>query len=141
MRLVVHELVTELSQTLKPSKHTNVCAIRPHLYIHNAPSGSLKVQIKTSDGVLISESEELVITEITDAVYFHGYVRFDIKAFLMRDIEYQVCVVGADGYSFSESAYCGVCNDYDLKKYEAEYEQSAGLSAPLDIEVWALSSK
>lgn len=141
MRLVVHELLTSLSQTLKPEKITNVNVIRPHLYIHNSPSGTLKVQITTMDGALIGESEALNISEITNAAYFHGYVRFNVSALLMKDTEYKISVVAGGGYSFSESSYCGLCNDYDLRKYQPGYEHSEGTRAPLDIEVWALSSR
>lgn len=141
MKLIVHELLSSLSQTLTPEKNIQVCAVRPHLYVHNFPAGKVKVQIKTADGTVIGSSDEIDISSITEASYFHGYVRFNVGAHLMKNRTYLISVVAGTGYSFSDTSYVGVCADYDLRKYDPAYSPAEGMQAPLDIEVWSLSSR
>jgi hypothetical protein len=48
MKLIVHELeVDGVEQKLTATKNVIVEAVRPHLYRHNFPTGSLKVEIYT----------------------------------------------------------------------------------------------
>lgn len=141
MKLIVHEILSSVSQGLTPEKNTQVTVVRPHLYIHNKPVGTLKVQITTSDGLLIGESTEIDIQSMTTLPYFHGYIRFDVQAHLKRDVEYKVMVTAGGGYTFSESGYVGVCNDFDSRRYETSEPISHPNYSPLDIEVWSLSYK
>lgn len=141
MKLIVHEILSSVSQGLTPEKNTQVTVVRPHLYIHNKPAGTLKVQVTTSDGLLIAESTEIDIQEMTTLPYFHGYVRFDVSAHLKGGVEYKVLVTTGGGYSFSESGYVGVCADYDSRKYELSEPISHPNYSPLDIEVWSKSYK
>ena len=141
MKLIVHEIATSVSQKLRPEKNTQVEVIRPHIYVHNKPTGTLKVQVATSDGLLIAESDEVNIQDMTTLPYFHGYIRFDVSAHLKRDVEYTVSVVAGGGYTFSESGYVGVCNDFDSRKYNTSATVTNPQYAPLDLEVWSLSLK
>lgn len=141
MKLIVHEITTSVSQALTPDRNRQVSVVRPHLYIHNKPVGTLKVQIASSDGTLIAESNLVNIQDITVLPYFHGYVRFDVSAHLKRDVKYVVSVVAGGGYSFSESGYVGVCNDFDSRKYATDVTVTHPRYAPLDLEVWNLSYK
>lgn len=140
MKLVVHELqATELSQSYTPERNVIVHAIRPHLYKHNAPAGTLKLQIY--NGVtLVGESDPVTIASISTANYFHGYVRFDLSCGLKRDTAYTFKLVGS-GYTFSESAYVGWCGGFDLGKYPATYTPESLLKYPLDLEVWERKAK
>lgn len=140
MQLIVKEVLTSVFQTFKPKKNVFVGLVRPHLYIKNNPTGNVKVQIRSSDDSLIAESETIDFSEITSTIEYHGYVSFYIDASLMKNISYRFCVVVGGGYSFSESAYCGVCNDYDLRKYQPETPKHPWV-APLDFEIWSRSSK
>lgn len=141
MKLIVHEITTSVSQNLTPEKNTQVTVVRPHLYIHNKPTGTLKVAISQADGTLLGESSEIDIQDMTTLSYFHGYIRFNVSAHLKRDVEYKFSIVASGGYSFSESGYVGVCNDYDLRKYETDQTVEHPLFAPKDLEIWSLSKK
>lgn len=142
MKLIVHELgPAGLSQKLIPDRNMFLAAIRPHILRYGRPTGSLKVELRDTTNDLIAESNVVNISDIGSADYFHGYIRFDISAGLQKDTEYVFKVVGGDGYSFSESAYIGVCNDYDLRKYPTSYPVAEGVYAPLDMEVWTLSPR
>jgi hypothetical protein len=137
MKLIVHELeVDGVEQKLTATKNVIVEAVRPHLYRHNFPTGSLKVEIYTLADVLVAESENVDIADIGSEAFFHGYVRFFINAYLEKDTTYKFKLVGDDGYSFDESAYCGWCNSYDLEKYGKAYSPINSLRFPLDIEIW-----
>lgn len=141
MKLVVHELNTDIYQAVRPKKNTIVESIRPHLYKHKSPIGSLVVEIHDNKGDLISTSEPVEISSISDEDYFHGFIRFDIFAYLQKDVIYRIYIKGIDGYVFSESDWVGVCNSYDFQSYEPEYENSHGMYAPLDIEIWSRKEK
>ena len=141
MKLIVQEIATSVSQKLRPYRNVQIEAIRPCIYVHNKPAGALKVTVSTTDGLLIAESSEVNISDMTTLPYFHGYVRFDVSAHLKRDVEYMVSVVAGSGYTFSESGYVGVCNDFDARKYETDTNVAHPRNAPLDLEVWSLSLK
>jgi hypothetical protein len=144
MRLVVHELLTgatDLQQIVTPDRNTIVEAIRPHLYRHNFASGSLKVQILDGSDVLLAESAAVAISSIDTANYFHGYVRFDVTAYLAKDTPYKVRLVNAGGYTFSEAAYVGWVNGYDLGKYPPSTVPANDQYYPLDLEIWERTVK
>lgn len=137
MKLLVFEIQEAgVYQTVKPTRNVNIEAIRPHLYVHANPAGTVKVQVQDSSGGLIAESTALTIADISAATYFHGKVRFYINASLRKGETYRIAVVGAGGYSFSESAYIGVCNSFDLSTYDASYSPNVGFNAPLALEIW-----
>lgn len=137
MKLVVHELKDDgVSQVLRATRNVIVEAIRPHIYRHNFAAGSLKVQILDSENTLVAESEAVNISSIGSEDFFHGYVRFYINAYLAKDQDYKFKLVGAGGYSFSEAAYIGWCNGFDLGKYTKTYSNMNSLQEPLDLEVW-----
>jgi hypothetical protein len=85
---------------------------------------------------LIAESDSIDISDIGSMAFFHGYVRFYIDALLAKDTEYKFILVGEGGYSFSEAAYCGWVNAYDLGKYPVGYSPENSLHYPLDVEIW-----
>jgi hypothetical protein len=138
MTLIVHELgldTTPTYQELKPTKNTIVKAIRPHILKYGNPSGSLQVRIADTTGATIATSESVSIDDISDATYFHGFIKFEVDAYLREDTTYRIYIEGISGYSFSESAYCGVCKEFENKKYQANYPNNDFNSA-LDIEIW-----
>jgi hypothetical protein len=139
MILVIHELVTTLTQNLTADKNTILDAVRPHLYRHGHPAGSLQIQVYDASDVLLSTSNSVAISDIGTANYFHGYVRFDVNAGLKRNQVYKFRLV-ATGYSFSESGYIAWSNDYDLKKYSYVSPEDA-IHAPLDIELYERTTR
>lgn len=141
MRLIVHEVQTSVFQTLRHPSNLFVGAVRPHIYLHNNPSGNLKVQICSSDGEVLAESSAINFSTIASDIEFHGYVTFYVDASLRKDTDYQIKIVAGGGYSFSEAAYCGVCADYDSRKYDPPTPDIHPWISPLDIEIWSRSSK
>lgn len=137
MKIMVWELeASGLSQSFTPSKNTIVEAVRPHIYRHNFPTGTLKIEIYDSEDALVAESESIDIADIGSAAFFHGYVRFYIDAYLAADETYTFKLVGEDGYSFSEPAYCGWVNSVDLNKYPMGFSPANHAEYPLDLEIW-----
>jgi hypothetical protein len=145
MDLVVHELGFTsliLTQPVIPSKTTLVGSVRPHLYVHNRPSGTITVVVVSEDGEAeIGTSATLNIQDITDADYFHGHVTFELDAYLLSGQTYKIQISTGGGYSFSESAYVGVCGDYDSRLYPLGYSPAGVEDAPLDIQIWERTTK
>lgn len=139
MNLIVFELEDSIYQEMMPVDTSQfVSAIRPHIYKHNAPTGTLTIQVQDQNGRMIKESDVVNISDISSANYFHGYIRFDITIGLMIGKTYRIALVAAGGYTFSESAYIGWCNGYDLGKYNLSYESNSTFEEPLDMEIWSL---
>lgn len=136
MKLVVNECKPSTYQVISPDEKMFVIAIRPHLYIHGAPIGTVKVQIQDTNGLVVAESNALTITSLKAQSYAHGYFKFDIAANLTDESSYRIAIVCGGGYSFSESAYVGVCRDWDNTKSTLGYASTGAFSAPLDIEIW-----
>ncbi len=142
MKLVVHELTgSSLFQTVTRDRRTIVEAIRPHIYRHNFPTGNLKVQILTEADDLVAESSEVPISSIGTEDFFHGNVRFLLNAYLDKNTNYKIKLVGTGGYSFNESAYIGWCVGFDLGRYLETYEPASLLNKPLDLEIWSRSER
>lgn len=139
MRLFIDELITELSQRVKADTNCLVEHVRPHLYVKNIPTGSLTVQICSDDGTLIATSNTVSFSSITSSIEYHGYIRFDVSAFLMKDTFYTIKIIAGGGYSFAEAAYCGVCNTTGFEKYPTDIPIVSPRVAPLDLEVWTRS--
>lgn len=137
MKLIVNELKTALMyQEISPSKNTIIAAIRPHLYIHNNPAGSLKLQILDQNNELIVESETLAISTMTSALYYHGYIRFYINFYAQKDQIYRIKLTSS-GYTYSSTSYVAWCNDWDLSKYQSDYTLTVDNKTPLDMEIWS----
>lgn len=139
MTLIVHELgldATPTFQELTPSKNTIVEAVRPHIIRYASPSGSLQVRIADSTGATIATSEVVSMASIGTGTYWHGHIKFDVDTYLRKDTTYRFYIEGVSGYSFSESAYIGVCKEFENKKYPASYTPSTDFDSALDLEIW-----
>jgi hypothetical protein len=140
MNIIVHELAVKLSQLITVGANPiNLEAILPHLYRHNQATGSLQIQVEDTGGNMIAQSEIIAISALpSDLADWHGYRRFYIKAHLRAGASYQISLLPLGGYSFSESAYVGWCNDFDLRRVPALYSPNQGLNAALDMQFWSL---
>jgi hypothetical protein len=132
---------TQLKQLITVGvKDLDLYAIRPHLYKHLAPAGSVYMQVQDSNGRKIKNSETIALSTIASGTgsesYFHGYIRFLIDLRLRRNTQYYLALVST-GYSYSGSAFVGWCNDFDLRKVDPDFSNNAGFNAPLDFELWA----
>jgi hypothetical protein len=135
--LVVHELVTTLKQEISLlDKDLLIHAIRPHIYRHNFPTGSLNLEVWDSNQRTIAVSSSVAIASIGTENYFHGYIEFPFVEPLKALSTYWVALKASGGYTFSESAYIGWCNDYDLRKVDADYTPNDGVNGALDMEFW-----
>lgn len=142
MKLIIQELVdSPLEQVVTPDRNTIVEAIRPHLYRHNFATGSLQVKIYDSVDNLVGESDPLNIADIMTADFFHGYVRFYVNAYLKKDQSYKIKLVASEDYTFSEAAYIGWANGYDLAKYPNASVPATVYQFPLDLEIWERTIK
>ena len=137
-KLIVSECNPSVYQQGVATKNMNVVAIRPHLYIHGSPTGTIKVEIQDENGFMIDESETLDLTDprFKTLAYAHGYYRFNLASTLIKDVAYRVAVVCGGGYTFSDSAFVGVCLDWDGTKQEVGYTPGNSFEYPLDFEIW-----
>lgn len=141
MKLVVHELKSDgLFQIVRRNRRTIVEAVRPHLYRHGFPAGSLKIQILTEADSLVAESEEVEISSIGSEDYFHGNVRFYISAYLDKNTNYKIKLISS-GYTYNDSAFIGWCVGFDLRRYPETYNIDNLLQKPLDLEIWSRSER
>lgn len=140
--LLVDRLETYLTQKVTPSETVILGAIRPHLYIQNNPTGSLRIDIYDSaDTTLLASSESFTIAQIkTNAsitqAYFHGYVRFYLDWGLTAGTTYSIRLVGHTGYTYDTSNAIWWAKDFDLRKYAANYSPNDGFNSAFDMEIW-----
>lgn len=132
MKLVVEELKTEVETRFEVTAITQAVAIRPHLYRHGNPAGSLYLEIHSENG-LIATSEQISISSIGTQNYFHGFVRFYISKQLKPGVEYTI-KLKSDGYTFSEGSYVGWVLDHDRTGYSTD--STIPLLAPFKFELW-----
>lgn len=140
MTFWVHECEagSSLYQEFTASDNMDVVAIRPRLYKHNNPAGSLTVKIKDSNGYQVATSSSVAISDIHStfgANYAHGYYRFYVAANLVSGQTYRVYLENS-GYAFAEGAYVAWCTCNDLQRVSADYSPTTGLNSPLDFEIW-----
>lgn len=136
MRLLVHECNNEVYQEISPTRNINMENIRPHLYIHGSPSGTVNVEFRDSNDRLIKAGTPQTITSLKTDTYAHGYYNFPLKVHLKKSQTYRVAIVCAGGYSFSESAYVGICVDWDNSKTTRTYTADSDEQKQLDFEIW-----
>lgn len=130
MKLLVNELKTELVQQLSGDETRIVEAVRLKLYKHNSPAGSLFVEVRDENGGVISVSESIAISSLSESAFFHGQIRFYLNAYLKAGRSYQLALCST-GYSFSESAYVGWCLDFDFHTYTKTTKHRH------DFEIWS----
>jgi len=136
MTLIVEELLTTLTlEVTTDAKVKQVYAVRPHMYRHGSPAGSVYVEIRTTADAVVATSDTRAITSIGTGTYWHGKSRFVVSAHLAPNTTYKVVLI-ASGYTFAEAAYLGWANSFDLASLEATYTPAVGFSAPLAVEMW-----
>lgn len=134
MKLIADELITTLAQPMTPTEHMDLYAIVIRLYLHNAPSGTVRLKIKkASDLTLIATSETLNLATIRTDVhasqgYVHADVRFLVSARLSEDVQYLI-VFEPVTYTFSNSSFVGWCRAFDLGDGKETYSNPSGTNA------------
>ena len=141
MYLIVYELKgTNIGQQIEiGDRNLTVESLRPHLYKHNNPAGSLKLIVKDETATTtLFESEEVTVQSITDVTdnFFHGVVNFPVVGTLQKNTKYTIELSGVGGYTFNESAYIGWCNGFDLKVVPNSFTPIDTLQDALILEIW-----
>ena len=137
MKLIVEEIIQSktLYQEITASENIDVIAIRPRIYKHLAPVGTLQIKITDASGNIIAISNSVTITDINSANYSHTYYKFDIATQLFSGNTYRIYIYNS-GYTFSESAWCGWCRTLDLGRVDCDYSPCIGMDSPFDFELW-----
>jgi hypothetical protein len=133
---IVHELRTSLYQEFTVTgRDREIYALRPHLAKYGSPAGTFYMEVQDSSGQVIATSESFTASQILpdNGTYPHGYQRFLISCALKVGRVIRVALK-ASGYTFSESAYIGWLNDYDLRSNAISYTPASDLEAPLDVQ-------
>lgn len=114
-----------------------IVAIRPKIYKHNNPAGSLKMEIRDASQNLLAESNTVTIQSLTDVTnaFAHGYFQFDVNVGFAANTDYYVRMVST-GYTFAENAFVGWCRGFELGKYEELFSYGGGLASAFDFEAW-----
>ena len=124
---------TALKQRITLSRDANLVFIRPHILRSGTPSGNVKVQLFDQSGQLIRESAEVVISTIGTLSNAHGYVRFSTPFVLRKDLSYEIGIIGASGYTYSDTAHIGFIRaNNDFRKVTNDVPGSL----EFDIELW-----
>lgn len=140
MQLILEDLGNGLSSLKQKitvgASDITVEYIRPHLFKHLAPAGSLNISIKDStDTTTIATSDSVTITDIDAANYFHGKVRFAIKARLLKNTSYYI-YLNSSGYTYASNALIGWCLDFDHQLVDRDYTPSDNFMTPFLMELW-----
>jgi len=142
MKLIVDELgiqgTNEVFQEITVGDSSRfVSNIRPHLYRHNSPSGSLRIDVRDVNDEIAKSSSVVAISAIDPGNdFFHGEIRFDIEFSFRAGETYRIFLVGVSGYTFAESAYIGWCRGFDLGKYPSDFSPKVGFNSSLLMELW-----
>ena len=129
-------------QEMTCNENSFLSAVRIHVYRHRFPTGSVKMQILDTNKRLMGESETLAISSLdvdtgtTGLDFFHGIVNFDFNLPIKSGVNFFLRMVGTAGYSFSETAYIGWVNGFDLRKLDADYTPNDNEKAALLWEPW-----
>jgi len=139
LKIQVEELDTTLSQSFTLTNGMSLTAVRPYIYKHLNPSGSLLLEVKSGATVLTSKT--ILISEIITNVasnYFHGFYTFtlDNEIFLTPGT-YTIDITGSGGYTFSELAFIGWVRDYNDLIYSVDNDTtSKDIQKPLTFQLW-----
>lgn len=139
MRIVVFEVnTTAVRQKLTTgAKPVMVSAIRPYIYKHLAPAGSVYLQIQDSAGNKIKDSEVIAISTLSVSNYFHGFYRFLVNFGFAANTTYYI-ELKTTGYTYASNAFVGWCSSFDLQNsIGVTYSPSSGFSAPLGLQLWS----
>jgi hypothetical protein len=117
--LVVEELKTTLSQTftLNNNRRYSLYAIKPHLYMHNAPAGTFTFKIKNGATELISvdfTSADIKSDLSTSDNYAHILKGLLLNSPVQLDGATSYTLeLSASGYTYGTSSYMGWVKNHE----------------------------
>lgn len=109
--LVVDQLITTLDQPVSIKKPIQLATIRPHLYLHNNPTGTFYLNIYNLSGLFKSfsfTSNDIKSAAGLSEAYFHAYYAITTTPFILPRGSYTI-KLESSGYTFSESSFVGWC--------------------------------
>lgn len=126
-KLIVDELKTTLSQTvtIDHEKRYLIAAVRPYIYMHNAPAGTFTLSIKDGGTPVASKtftSAEIKSDLSTTDNYAHLWkvIQFDDPVQLTSK-EYEL-ELSHSGYTFSPSSYIAW-----VREHENQFNETSGI--------------
>ena len=139
--LVLDELKTTLEQniTIDLKRRYDVAAIRPYIYMHNAPAGIFTLSIKTDTETLASQdftSAEIKTDLSTSDNYAHIWkvIQFNDPVFLLDD-DY-ILELSSSGYTFSESAYVGWIKEHESQFNDTSFTGLYDIDRPFSFQIF-----
>ena len=135
--LLLNELKTTLTQVVTPEYPQVIRAIRLDLVKYANPAGSIKVTIKDEHDNTVATSPLLAISTISEELYYHGFIRFDISAHLKANTSYKI-VLSSQSYMFSDSNYIGWKLDYSRQGYGLTSENNNLFESAFSLELWSI---
>ena len=137
--LVIDELRTTLEQDFEILERMQITTIRPVLYIHSAPAGSVIIKIKSGSTVL-SEATMLIsdiISEGSLSDYSWGSFSFTLneEIVLHPETTYTIELSGS-GYSYSDSSYIGMVKPHENEINELQDSTANPLENAFGFELW-----
>lgn len=111
-QLLVEELKTTLSQDfqLTTDRRMTLSGIRLNLYMHNSPTGTFTVTLKTSANTLATQtftSADLKTALSTSDNFLHIWKSFEFTNPIQLSKGTHTIQLSSSGYTFAESGYLG----------------------------------
>lgn len=140
-KLVVHELITTLSQPFTVNDQTTLKlkGIRPYLYNHNNPAGIFTLALKYAGNVVDSNtftSLDLKNALATTNNYMHLFYRIYFEknpAIHSGDYELEL---SSTGYTFDEDSYLGWVSMHEDLINNITYTPTDDRENPLSFQLW-----
>ena len=137
--LVIDELRTTLEQDFQVANRIQINTVRPMLYIHNAPAGSVTVTLKKGSTILSSATLSIanIISMASLSNFTWGTFSFylDEDVVLHPDTDYTL-ELSSSGYSYSESSYIGMVKPHENPKNTFEDTAINSYENAFGFELW-----
>lgn len=143
--LVVAPLRTDLSQTIsvQENKIINLAGIRPYLYLHNSPTGTVDLNIKYSATTIATKTFDLAQVK-TDLGTADDYMRvwyrvqFD-DVVNLNEGQYDI-ELSSNTYSFSSSSYVAWVQEHEYLTNTLGYTPAGDQENPFSLQLWEYRS-
>jgi len=139
MYLIVEELLTSLEQTVVVSERTEIESIRPYIYLHGAPAGSLKLSIISGSTTLSSKTmtvAALISAAAITQTYAHGFVRFQLDDTVFIPAGTYIVKLEGVGYTFG-ATWAGWVKEYENLTNTPTTTITNDLDQPLSMQIWS----
>jgi len=118
------------------NQNLNVANVTVHIYRHNSPAGTVRLQLLDTNSRLIDESTPVTISTIGSDNFFHGLFTFVFDIGLKANRNYILAMASAGGYVFAEGAYVGWVTDFGNVTKKHPFSPNKDFSSPMDLKFW-----